>query len=55
VFESFLYLVANGALDWGPGRHSRRFSEMVSADRTAGTTVRRVGLDGRQPVAEEAA
>jgi NADH-quinone oxidoreductase subunit A len=59
VFESFLYLVANGALDWGPGRHQRRRGEMVSAERTARTTVRRVGLDGREPAtgtaAEEAA
>ena len=26
VFESFLYLVSNGALDWGPPQHLRRFS-----------------------------
>ena len=24
VFESFVYLIANGALDWGPVKHARR-------------------------------
>jgi NADH-quinone oxidoreductase subunit A len=54
VFESFLYLVANGALDWGPGRRYSRRSEMVSAARSARTTVRRVGLEGREPEAATA-
>lgn len=49
VFESFVYLIANGALDWGPRRMERRQSGMVDAARTAGTTVRRVGLEGREP------
>jgi len=49
VFESFVYLIAKGALDWGPAKHSGR-SELVSAARTADTTVRRVGLEGRDPV-----
>jgi len=48
VFESFVYLIANGALDWGPGRNYRP-AEMVSGARTARSTVRRVGLDGREP------
>ena len=50
VFVSFLYLISNGALDWGPVqrlRHGGR-PEMVSADRTARTTVKRVGLEGRE-------
>jgi NADH-quinone oxidoreductase subunit A len=58
VFESFLYLISKGALDWGPAKHLRRSSVMTDASRTTGTTVRRVGLDGRvAPVApaEEAA
>jgi NADH-quinone oxidoreductase subunit A len=47
VFESFLYLIANGALDWGPIKRQRH-SHMVDPARTARTTVRRVGLEGRQ-------
>ena len=49
VFESFVYLISNGALDWGPVRRTvtRRLDEARSPDRTARTTVRRVGLDGR--------
>jgi NADH-quinone oxidoreductase subunit A len=46
VFESFLYLIANGALDWGPIKRLRH-SHMVDSTRTARTTVRRVGLEGR--------
>jgi NADH-quinone oxidoreductase subunit A len=50
VFVSFLYLISNGALDWGPVKRLRRVdSEMVSADRTTTSTVRRVGLEGREP------
>ncbi len=47
VFESFVYLIGNGALDWGPSRRRWRPSAQVSARRTSETTVRRVGLDGR--------
>jgi NADH-quinone oxidoreductase subunit A len=47
VFVSFLYLLANGALDWGPARRARRLLPMVSGERTSTTTVRRVGLEGR--------
>ena len=46
VFESFLYLISNGALDWGPVRQVRR-SLMVDPKRTVATTVRKVGLEGR--------
>ena len=50
VFESFVYLIGNGALDWGPVKTARSIrSEMVSASRTATSTVRRVGADGREP------
>lgn len=47
VFESFLYLISNGALDWGPARSLRRSEVLLSADRTTSTTVRRVGNEGR--------
>jgi NADH-quinone oxidoreductase subunit A len=52
VFESFVYLIGNGALDWGPVKRLRR-SEAVSPARTATSTIRRVGLEGRST--EEAA
>ncbi|CAN5563978.1 hypothetical protein BH24ACT4_BH24ACT4_14610 [soil metagenome] len=61
VFASFLFLVSNGALSWGPKRRDRPVDEgMVSLARTATTTVRRVGLDGRlgpddTPVGDEEA
>jgi NADH-quinone oxidoreductase subunit A len=44
VFESFVYLISNGALDWGPVRAAL---PGVSAQRTASSTVRRVGTEGR--------
>lgn len=47
VFESFVYLIAKGALEWGPTKRQISKPEMVSADRTSASTVRRVGLDGR--------
>jgi NADH-quinone oxidoreductase subunit A len=47
VFVSFVYLISNGALDWGPLHKARQLSPMVSAERTAETTIRRVGLEGR--------
>ena len=47
VLVSFMYLLSNGALDWGPAKHLRRLSPMVSADRTTSTTIKKVGLDGR--------
>jgi NADH-quinone oxidoreductase subunit A len=52
VFASFVYLIGNGALDWGPAKRMRPLVDdgMVSATRTTRTTIRRVGLDGRQPV-----
>ncbi|MXW94966.1 MAG: NADH-quinone oxidoreductase subunit A [Acidimicrobiaceae bacterium] len=63
VFESFVYLIGAGALEWGPVSKSRRSAgpaeetgpdeEIVSAARTARTTVRRVGLEGRVPSASE--
>jgi NADH-quinone oxidoreductase subunit A len=46
VFESFVYLISNGALDWGPIKRLRH-GAMVDHTRTVGTTVLRVGLEGR--------
>ncbi len=47
VLVSFVYLLSNGALDWGPAQRARRLSPMVSGERTSATTVKKVGLDGR--------
>lgn len=55
VFESFVYLISQGALDWGPLKRVLATSPMVSAERTSESTIKRVGLEGREPVAEEAA
>lgn len=46
VFESFVYLLSKGALDWGPPRREQR-REIVDPARTSTTTVRRVGYEGR--------
>ncbi len=58
VFESFVYLISNGALDWGPIKQLRR-SGITSPARTASSTIRLVGLEGRDPApatsSEEAA
>jgi len=48
IVISLAYEFSRGALDWGPvNRGERVDGEMVSPERTATTTVRRVGLDGR--------
>jgi NADH-quinone oxidoreductase subunit A len=47
VIVSFVYLLSQGALDWGPVHRARRQSPLVSEGRTMQTTVRRVGLEGR--------
>ncbi len=53
VFVSFVYLISHGALDWGPVKRLRRGADdgMVSPERTATSTIRRVGLDGRETAA----
>ena len=51
-FAAFVYVVARGALDWGPLQRQRRLDDSVSATRTAASTIRRVGTEGR---VEEAA
>ena len=57
VFASFIYLIANGALDWGPAKRARPVidEELVSATRTSTSTVRRVGTEGRHVDPREAA
>ncbi|MEJ7583832.1 MAG: NADH-quinone oxidoreductase subunit A [Acidimicrobiales bacterium] len=47
VFASFVFLIANGALDWGPVKRLSGVDPRVSAERTADSTVRLVGLEGR--------
>lgn len=47
-FGAFVYVVANGALEWGPLQLARRLpDDVVSPERTLSSTVRRVGLEGR--------
>ena len=50
VFVSFVYLIANGALDWGPVKRSRRWRPRGDVDRPhhRRRTIRRVGLEGRE-------
>jgi NADH-quinone oxidoreductase subunit A len=55
VFESFVYLISNGALEWGPAHRMRDLSALRSPERTSTSTIRRVGLEGREPTEEEAA
>lgn len=52
VFESFLYLISKGALDWGPLQVNRRQPEITGSHRTSSSTVRKVGLEGRFERAE---
>lgn len=47
VVVSFAYLIANGALDWGPAKSLRAFKSVptgtTSPTRTSDSTVRRIG------------
>jgi NADH-quinone oxidoreductase subunit A len=47
---AFAWLISQGGLDWGPVNR-RRQMEAVDVGRTAETTIRRVGLEGREDVA----
>ncbi len=47
VFESFVYLISNGALEWGPVKKVARPLEQVGSSRTTTSTIRRVGATGR--------
>ncbi len=46
-FAAFVYVIARGALDWGPMQKYRRLDAVVNADRTSSNTIRRVGTEGR--------
>ncbi len=48
VFESFVYLISKGALDWGPLPRSRE-DPAVDAGRTTAGTIRRVGPEDSRP------
>jgi len=60
VFESFVYLIGNGALDWGPIKKANPVTMLESPEhpggvtvapvgaRRTGTGVRRVGTEGRE-------
>jgi NADH-quinone oxidoreductase subunit A len=56
-FLTFVYEVARGGLDWGPIQKYRSLeadAAMVSPQRTAASTVRRVGTEGRLPNGDSA-
>ena len=44
-FLSFIYELATGGLNWGPGR--RLLTPATSPERTTNSTIRKVGLEGR--------
>ena len=44
-FLSFVYELAKGGLNWGPGR--RLLTPATSPERTTTSTIRKVGLEGR--------
>jgi NADH-quinone oxidoreductase subunit A len=51
-FAAFVYVVARGALEWGPVARQRRLDTALTAEeRTLSTTIRRVGLEGREEAA----
>lgn len=54
VISCLIFLIANGALDWGPRDLVRRPTQVVGSQKAAGE-VRLVGLEGRDPNREVAA
>ena len=54
VISCLIFLLANGALDWGPRDLVRRPTQVIGSQDTTGT-VRLVGLEGRDPNHEVAA
>ena len=48
VIACLLFLISNGALDWGPLKKVDNEPQR-SPSRTAANTIRRVGLEGRDP------
>jgi NADH-quinone oxidoreductase subunit A len=57
IFIPFVYLIANGALDWGPVNRVRSLvsTRTQTPYRSSDTSVRRVGKRGSEPSREEAA
>jgi NADH-quinone oxidoreductase subunit A len=54
VFVSFIYLISNGALDWGPIKQLRR-AEVALGQRTTRSTVRRIPRAAAVPPEDEGA
>jgi len=52
-FCAFVYVVARGALEWGPVAKQRLLSSALTSERTSSSTIRRVGLEGRPESATE--
>ncbi|MCP3935076.1 MAG: NAD(P)H-quinone oxidoreductase subunit 3 [Actinomycetia bacterium] len=52
-FAAFVYALAVGALNWGPGK--QRLDPARSPERTTTSTIRKVGLEGRLPVMDRPA
>jgi NADH-quinone oxidoreductase subunit A len=51
-FGAFVYVVARGALEWGPVDRQRRLDSVIGGEeRTLTSTIRRVGLEGREEAA----
>lgn len=44
VFESFIYLIGKGALEWGPNKQIKPKDQVVSLARDTSNTIRRVGV-----------
>lgn len=55
VVTCLIYIIAKGALDWGPRDLVRRPDEIDIPRRTTASTVRMVGSEGRDPNQEVAA
>ncbi len=58
VFESFVYLIGNGALEWGPIAEVRQAMSRRFGSEVVRPGVRQVGLEGRDagnPTSESAA
>lgn len=47
-FAAFVYVVARGALDWGPVVKHRQLQQATSEQHTPARSVRVVGLEGRE-------
>src|SRR3954447_1581354 len=54
VFVSFVYLISNGALDWGPVKRLHRL-EVAVGGRTSASTVRRISREPGHEAHQEGA